>query len=125
MAMDGGVLAMASGRQGSAGREKPNMPHSTYLPHCMGSAGIVGRWCDVAARAAAVIAGAMGDRAVLAVLPESASDGCGGRCRAVASPAVSGWAGARAFGGSGGVAFKGRGGCGGCRAMGKINYRVD
>ena len=72
MAMDGGVLAMASGRQGSAGREKPNMPHSTYLPHCMGSAGIVGRWCDVAARAAAVIAGAMGDRAVL---PESASDG--------------------------------------------------
>ena len=40
MAMDGGVLAMASGRQGSAGREKPNMPHSTYLPHCMGSVGI-------------------------------------------------------------------------------------
>ena len=92
MAMDGGVLAMASGRQGSAGREKPNMPHSTYLPHCMGSAGIVGRWCDLAARAAAVIAGAMGDRAVL---PESASDGCGGRCGAVASPAVGGWAGAR------------------------------
>ena len=31
---------MVSGRWESAGREKPNMPHSTYLPHCMGSATI-------------------------------------------------------------------------------------